>query len=235
MGGGNNAGMRVGTGRYFLLLNSDAWSVGDAVERLVAFADAPRRTRPSSARGSRIPTARSSARCAASRRSGGSRPSTSSCASSRPRTRAPEPPLRGRVRPRARVEADWVLGACLLVRREATEAVGLLRRGRSSCSARRPTGATGSARPAGRSGSAPEAEVVHVGGASHGGSALSGRTCAGTCASSPSTAAARGRARAAAPARGAAPARASSSAASAGRTYREAARWLAVGARSRRS
>src|SRR5215213_6596862 len=39
MGGGNNAGMRVANGRYWLLLNSDAWVVDDALERLVAFAD----------------------------------------------------------------------------------------------------------------------------------------------------------------------------------------------------
>jgi GT2 family glycosyltransferase len=40
MGGGNNAGILASTGRYVLLLNSDAWVVGDAVERLAAFADA---------------------------------------------------------------------------------------------------------------------------------------------------------------------------------------------------
>jgi GT2 family glycosyltransferase len=39
MGGGNNAGMRVATGRYAFLLNSDAWAVGDAVERLAAYLD----------------------------------------------------------------------------------------------------------------------------------------------------------------------------------------------------
>ena len=39
MGGGNNAGMRESHGRYFFLLNSDAWVVGDALERLVGFAD----------------------------------------------------------------------------------------------------------------------------------------------------------------------------------------------------
>jgi N-acetylglucosaminyl-diphospho-decaprenol L-rhamnosyltransferase len=38
-GAGTNAGMRLASGRYFLLLNPDAWLVGDAVERLVAFAD----------------------------------------------------------------------------------------------------------------------------------------------------------------------------------------------------
>ncbi len=39
LGGGSNAGMRVGSGRYFLLLNSDAWLKEGALERLVAFAD----------------------------------------------------------------------------------------------------------------------------------------------------------------------------------------------------
>ena len=40
MGSGNNAGMRVASGRYFFLLNPDAWVSGDAIEQLVAFADA---------------------------------------------------------------------------------------------------------------------------------------------------------------------------------------------------
>jgi hypothetical protein len=40
MGGGNNAGMRAAQGRYVFLLNSDAWVVGDAVERLAAYLDA---------------------------------------------------------------------------------------------------------------------------------------------------------------------------------------------------
>ena len=40
MGGGNNAGMQAATGRYFFLLNSDAWVVGDGLDRLVAYADA---------------------------------------------------------------------------------------------------------------------------------------------------------------------------------------------------
>jgi len=39
MGGGNNAGLRTANGRYVLLLNSDAWAVDDAVGRLVAFAE----------------------------------------------------------------------------------------------------------------------------------------------------------------------------------------------------
>src|SRR3954447_16197103 len=39
MGGGNNAGMRVATGDWLLLLNSDAWVLADGLERLVAFAE----------------------------------------------------------------------------------------------------------------------------------------------------------------------------------------------------
>src|SRR6187455_1295590 len=38
MGGGNNAGMRAAGGRYFFLLNSDAWVVGDAIATLARFA-----------------------------------------------------------------------------------------------------------------------------------------------------------------------------------------------------
>ncbi|HKU59292.1 MAG TPA: glycosyltransferase, partial [Gaiellaceae bacterium] len=40
MGGGNNAGMRAANGRYFFLLNSDAWLVDGALEALVEYADA---------------------------------------------------------------------------------------------------------------------------------------------------------------------------------------------------
>src|SRR3954470_16872357 len=39
LGGGSNAGMRVASGDYYLLLNSDAWALGDAVEQLAAFAE----------------------------------------------------------------------------------------------------------------------------------------------------------------------------------------------------
>jgi len=38
-GAGNNTGMRAGAGRYFLLLNPDAWLTDCALEHLVAFAD----------------------------------------------------------------------------------------------------------------------------------------------------------------------------------------------------
>src|SRR5262245_9424658 len=38
-GAGNNTGMRAGSGRYFLLLNPDAWLMDGAFEAMVAFAD----------------------------------------------------------------------------------------------------------------------------------------------------------------------------------------------------
>ena len=59
MGGGNKSGMRVATGRYFFLLNSDAWVVGDGLDRLVAYADARPRLR-SWDRAFATPTGRSS-------------------------------------------------------------------------------------------------------------------------------------------------------------------------------
>ena len=40
LGGGSNAGMRVASGDWYLLLNSDAWALEGALERLVAFAEA---------------------------------------------------------------------------------------------------------------------------------------------------------------------------------------------------
>ncbi len=40
LGGGSNAGMRAATGDWFLLLNSDAWATDGALERLVAFGEA---------------------------------------------------------------------------------------------------------------------------------------------------------------------------------------------------
>ena len=154
------------------LLNSDAWvAAGDALERLVAFADAHPAGRGRRAAARATPTGRCSARCAASRRSGGSRPSTSSCASSAPRTRA----------------LNAFYGGGFALRRAAP---GRVAPGR------------GAARPArgGRRGRAlrrellhvqrgdrlalplpaagwevwftPGAEVVHLGGASHGGAAL---------------------------------------------------------------
>jgi N-acetylglucosaminyl-diphospho-decaprenol L-rhamnosyltransferase len=40
LGAGWNRGMRAASGSYFLILNADAWMLGDAVERLAEFMDA---------------------------------------------------------------------------------------------------------------------------------------------------------------------------------------------------
>ena len=80
---GWNVGIARTSGRYVLLLNSDAWLDEGALDALVAFADA----HPEAAvRACGIPTGACSARCGVSRRSGASRPSISSCESS-PRAR----------------------------------------------------------------------------------------------------------------------------------------------------
>ena len=81
LGGGSNTGMRAASGRYYLLLNSDAWLQEGSLDKLVAFAD----EHPEAAvvgRSCSTRTARCSGRYAGFPRSGGSPPSTSSCASS---------------------------------------------------------------------------------------------------------------------------------------------------------
>jgi GT2 family glycosyltransferase len=124
LGGGSNAGMRVASGAYFLLLNSDAWALDDAVERLAAFADehpeaavvGPRLFNPD---GSLQPSVRGF-------------PSVWRLAT--------EYLFLRKLAPRSRAlnsfygagfdhdevrEAEFLMGACLLVRREAADTVGL--------------------------------------------------------------------------------------------------------------
>jgi GT2 family glycosyltransferase len=124
LGGGSNAGMRVASGAYFLLLNSDAWALDDAVERLAAFADehpeaavvGPRLRNPD---GSLQPSVRGF-------------PSVWRLAT--------EYLFLRKLAPRSRAlnsfygagfdhdevrEAEFLMGACLLVRREAADTVGL--------------------------------------------------------------------------------------------------------------
>jgi N-acetylglucosaminyl-diphospho-decaprenol L-rhamnosyltransferase len=167
LGAGWNAGMRAAGGRLLLLLNADAWVVGDAVARLVAFADAhpdaglvgPRLRNPDgslqrSVRG--FPT---------------------------PWRLATEYFFLRKLAPRSRLlngyyaggfahdeprEVEWLMGACMLVRREAVDAVGpfdetffLFAEETEWCYRLREGGW--------RVWFCPDAEVVHVGGASHGG------------------------------------------------------------------
>lgn len=167
MGGGNNAGMRVAPGRYFLLMNSDAWAVGDAVEQLVAFADehpeaavvGPRLLNPDgtlqrSVRGFptlwRLATEYLFLRKLA------------------PRSRLLNALYAGGFAHDEAREADWLSGPCLLVRREAADAVGLFDEEFFMFSEE--TDWCYRFRAAGwRVWFFPGAEVVHVSGASHGG------------------------------------------------------------------
>jgi GT2 family glycosyltransferase len=167
MGGGNNAGMRLAAGRLFLLLNSDAWVVGDAVERLAAFADehpdaAVVGPRLLNLDGSLQPSARAF-------------PTLWRLAT--------EYLFMRKLAPRSRVlnsfyeggfdhdevrQVDWLFGACLLVRRDAVDQVGLFDEDFFMFSEE--TDWCYRFRQAGwKVYFVPNAEVVHVGGASHGG------------------------------------------------------------------
>ena len=167
MGGGNNAGMRVASGRYFLLLNSDAWVTGDAVERVCAFAD----ERPDAAVvGPRLRNPDGTLQ-----RSVRGFPTLWRLATEYffLRKLAPGSPalnaLYGAGFDHESVrEADWLSGACLLVRREATETVGLF--DESFFLFSEETDWCFRFRAAGwKVVFYPDAEAVHVGGATHGG------------------------------------------------------------------
>jgi N-acetylglucosaminyl-diphospho-decaprenol L-rhamnosyltransferase len=166
-GAGLNAGMRLASGRHFLLLNSDAWLVGDALERLVAFADAhadaavvaPKLLNPDgslqrSVRGFptlwRLATEYFFLRKLA------------------PRSRLLNAFYAGGFDHDQAREIEWTMAACLLVRRDASDEVGLLDEDFFMFSEEtdwlyrfRLAGWTAWFLPA--------AEVVHVGGATHGG------------------------------------------------------------------
>jgi GT2 family glycosyltransferase len=167
MGGGNNAGMRAADGRYFFLLNSDAWVVGDALDELVAFADAhpeaavvgPRLlnidgTLQRSVRGEptlwRLATEYLFIRKLA------------------PHSRLLNPLYRGDFDHDRVAEVDWLSGPALLVRREAADSVGLFDEEFFMFS-EEVDWMTRFRRAGWKVLFFPGAEVVHVGGASHGG------------------------------------------------------------------
>ncbi|HEX6490575.1 MAG TPA: glycosyltransferase family 2 protein [Gaiellaceae bacterium] len=167
MGAGNNAGMRRASGRHFLLLNADAWAVGDAVDRLAAFAD----SQPDAAVvGPKLLHPDGSLQ-----RSARAFPTLWRLATEylflrklAPRSRIFNSFYEGdfahdRVR-----QVDWLLGACLLVRRAAADEVGLFDEDFFLFSEE-----TDWCYRFHQAGWGvyffPEAEVMHVGGASHGG------------------------------------------------------------------
>lgn len=164
---GWNEGLRVAHGRYFLLVNADAWLVGDAVGRLVAFADAnpdaayvgPRLLNPDgtlqrSVRGFptlwRLATEYLFLRKLA------------------PRSRLLNAFYAGGFEHDRVRDADFLMGACMLVRRSAVEEIGplderffLFSEETDWCYRFRGAGW--------RVVFYPGAEAVHVGGAGHGG------------------------------------------------------------------
>jgi N-acetylglucosaminyl-diphospho-decaprenol L-rhamnosyltransferase len=167
MGGGNNTGMRAARGRYFFLLNSDAWVVDDAVDRLAAFAD----DHPDAAVvGPRLVNTDGSLQ-----RSVRAEPTLWRLATEylyvrklAPRTSLLNPLYVGGFDHASTREVESLSGPALLVRREAADAVGLF--DESFFMFSEETDWCFRFRQAGwRVVFFPGAEVVHVGGASHGG------------------------------------------------------------------
>ena len=167
MGGGNNAGMRIATGRYFFLLNSDAWVVGDGLDRLVAHADA----HPEAAVvGPRLRNTDGTLQ-----RSVRAEPTLWRLATEylfirklAPRSRLLNPLYAGGFDHESEREVDWLYGPALLVRREAVDAVGLFDESFFMFS-EEVDWMTRFRRAGWTIRFYPWAEVVHVGGASHGG------------------------------------------------------------------
>ena len=164
---GWNAGVRRTSRRYVLLLNADAWAVGDAVARLADFADArpeaavvgPRLLNPDgtlqrSVRGFptvwRIATEYLFLRKLA------------------PRSRALNAFYADGFAHDEVREAEFVMGACMLVRRAAIDAVGLLDE-RFFIFSEETDWCFRFQQAGWKVFFFPGAEVVHVGGATHGG------------------------------------------------------------------
>jgi GT2 family glycosyltransferase len=162
-----NAGIRASSSRHVLVLNADAWLVGEALDRLVAFADAhpraaavgPRTLNPD---GSLQRTIRGF-------------PTLWRLATEylflrklAPRSQALNAFYGGGSAHDRTQRVDWLQGACLLVRRAAADEVGLLDEAFFLFSEE--TDWLYRFRAAGwETWFCAEAEVVHVGAASHGG------------------------------------------------------------------
>jgi N-acetylglucosaminyl-diphospho-decaprenol L-rhamnosyltransferase len=167
MGGGNNTGMRAAEGRYFFLLNSDAWVEGDGLDVLLAFAD----EHPDAAVvGPKLQNLDGSLQ-----RSVRGAPTLWRLSTEyffirklAPRTTLLNPLYVGGFDHDAVREVDWLSGAALLVRREAADAVGLFDEAFFMFSEEADWQAR--FREAGWTvWFQPDAVVTHVGGASHGG------------------------------------------------------------------
>jgi N-acetylglucosaminyl-diphospho-decaprenol L-rhamnosyltransferase len=167
LGAGWNAGMERARGEYVLLLNADAWLVGDALERLLAFAD----SRPEAAFvGPRLRNPDGSLQ-----RSVRAFPTVWRLATEylflrklAPRSGALNAFYAAGFAHDEVRDVDWLMGACMLVRRAAVETVGglderffLFNEETDWCYRLRQAGWSVIFYPG--------AECVHVGGAAHGG------------------------------------------------------------------
>jgi N-acetylglucosaminyl-diphospho-decaprenol L-rhamnosyltransferase len=167
MGGGNNAGMRFARGRYFFLLNSDAWVVGDSLDRLVRFAD----EHPEAAViGPKLLNTDGTLQ-----RSVRGEPTLWRLATEylfirklAPHSQLLNPLYAGGFAHDTVREADWLYGPALLVRSEATDGVGLFDEAFFMFS-EEVDWLTRFRRAGWQVLFFPGAEVVHVGGATHGG------------------------------------------------------------------
>jgi N-acetylglucosaminyl-diphospho-decaprenol L-rhamnosyltransferase len=122
-GAGNNAGMRAASGRYFLLLNPDAWLTEGALDQLVAFAEehpeagvvGPRLLNPDgslqrSVRGYPTPWRLATEYFFLRKLA--------------PHSKALNALFGAGFDHKSMREADYLFGACLLVRREAVDSIG---------------------------------------------------------------------------------------------------------------
>ncbi len=166
-GAGNNRGLRETAAPLVCLLNSDAWFVGEGLDRLAAFAE----EHPEAA----VVGPRLLNRDGTLQRSVRGFPTLWGLATEylflrklAPRSERMNPIYAGGFEHDRVREADWLYAACLLVRREAADAVGgfdedffMFSEETDWCWRFREAGWKVLFTPA--------AEVVHVGGASHGG------------------------------------------------------------------
>jgi len=166
-GAGLNAGFRASSPRYWLVINSDAWVVDDAVDRLVAFADA----RPDAA----VVAPRLRNPDGTLQRSVRGFPTLWRLATEyfflrklAPHSHALNAFYAGDFDHDSARPVDWVMGSCFLVRRAAADQVGLFDEDFFLFSEE--TDWLYRFHEAGWTvWFTPEAEAVHVGGATHGG------------------------------------------------------------------
>ena len=154
--------------RWVLILNADAWLDGRRARRGWSRSETRTATSPSWRRSCSTRTGRCSDRCAASPPAGGSRPSTSTSASSARGRRLLNAFYGAASTTPSEREVECVMGACMLVRRAAIDEVGPPDAGFFLFS-EEVDWCYRFAQAGWKTLFTPEATCTHVGGASHGG------------------------------------------------------------------